>query len=129
MKPLIRILKACADDNRLRILKMLQHREMCVCELTEALDIAQPSVSRHLKMLEDAGLIVHRRDGLWINYRLDPELSNPYVRVILSHLRDWLEDDPEIRSLIQKASGLNREVICRRDTPRSEGSTTQKADS
>lgn len=129
MKPLIRILKACADDNRLRILKMLQHREMCVCELTEALEIAQPSVSRHLKMLEDADLIVHRRDGLWINYRLDPELSNPYVRVILSHLLDWLEDDPEIRSLIQKASGLNREVICRRDTPRSEGSTTQKPNS
>lgn len=117
MRDLIRVLKACGDPNRMRILKMLQQREMCVCELTEALGIAQPSVSRHLKIMEDAELVAHRRDGLWINYQLNAESTNPYARVMLRHLREWLDDDPEIKALIQKASTLDREIICRRQPP------------
>lgn len=114
MKSIIRVLKALGDPNRMRILKMLQHREMCVCELTEALKITQPSVSRHLKILEDADLVVNRREGLWINYWLNEAPPNPYARVLLGHLREWLEEDPEIVSLIKKASTMDREIICRR---------------
>lgn len=117
MRDLVRVLKACGDPNRMRILKMLQQREMCVCELTEALGIAQPSVSRHLKIMEDAELVAHRRDGPWINYQLNAASANPYARVILRHLREWLDDDPEIKALIQKASTLDREIICQRQPP------------
>lgn len=115
MKQVIRVLKALGDPNRMRIVKMLMHREMCVCELAEAISVTQPSVSRHLKLLEDADLVEHRRDGLWINYRLNSTPQNPYAHALLEHLQNWLEEDPEIQALIQKASTLDREVVCRRD--------------
>ncbi len=117
MKPIMRVLKALGDPNRMRILKMLQHREMCVCELTEALQITQPSVSRHLKILEDADLVLSRREGLWINYWLNDATTNPYARTLLEPLKEWLEDNAEIRALIQKSSVMDREAICRRLPP------------
>ena len=54
MKAFVKAMKALSDPNRVKILKMLQHRTMCVCEMQEALQVAQPSVSKHLKLLEDA---------------------------------------------------------------------------
>jgi arsenate reductase len=116
MKTFIRTMKACGDDNRLRILKMLQHREMCVCELTEALRITQPSVSRHLKILEDADLVTHRREGQWINYRLNWQSENPYARKLLNLMKQWLEDDPDIQALLLQAARIDRELICGRGT-------------
>ena len=115
MKQLIRVLKALGDPNRMRIVKMLMHREMCVCELAVAISVTQPSVSRHMKLLEDADLVEHRRDGLWINYRLNRAPQNPYAHALLGHLQNWLEEDPDILALIRKASTLDRELVCRRD--------------
>lgn len=120
MKPLVQALKALADPNRIRILKMVQHRDMCVCELTEALGVTQPSVSRHLRILEEADFVQHRRDGLWICYRLNSDSTNPYTRSLLGLLRRWLEDDHDIRALIREASALDRESICRRVSSRRE---------
>ena len=68
-----KVLKAYADKNRLRILKLLEKKKMCVCELAFVLDIAQPSVSRHLKKLRSAGLIDSEPDGFWTNYYIAPE--------------------------------------------------------
>jgi ArsR family transcriptional regulator len=113
MKHLIKLLKAIGDPNRIKIMKMLQHREMCVCELREAIGISQPSVSRHLKLLQDADLLESRRDGLWINYRWNPEPSNQYAKALMDLIKIWLEEDEEIRSLILKSSKLNREMICK----------------
>ena len=56
MKAFVKVMKALSDPNRVKILKMLQHKAMCVCEMQVALKIAQPSVSKHLKLLEEAGL-------------------------------------------------------------------------
>jgi len=67
MKDFIKVMKALSDPNRVKILKMLQHKVMCVCELTAALNLAQPTVSSHLKLLEEAGLAHSRREGLWVN--------------------------------------------------------------
>ena len=58
-----KVLKAVADRNRLRILKLLESKHMCVCELAFVLGIKQPSVSRHLKKLKEAGLIDNEQDG------------------------------------------------------------------
>ncbi len=88
-----------------------------MCELAEALEIAQPSVSRHMKLLEYADLVEHRRNGLWINYRLNRASPNAYGQALLGHLDSWLEDDAEVQALIQKASTLDREIICRRTQP------------
>lgn len=66
---------ALATDIRLRCLLLLESEgELCVCELTYALNEAQPKISRHLAHLREWGLVTDRRDGLWIHYRLNPEL-------------------------------------------------------
>ncbi len=74
---------ALAHETRLRCLMLLQaHGELCVCELTHALGASQPHVSRHLGALREAGLVTDRRDGLWIHYRLHPDLPG-WVRGVL----------------------------------------------
>lgn len=73
------LFKALSDPIRLRILAVLRHGEVCVCHIHEALDIPQPTASRHLAYLRRAGLVATRRDGLWVHYRLaephDPVLA------------------------------------------------------
>lgn len=72
-----------SDDTRLRCLMLMQQQgELCVCELTHALGIIQPKVSRHLASLRDAGVVSDRRQGQWIYYRIHPELSAWARRVI-----------------------------------------------
>ena len=70
MKKLVKIMKALSDPTRLKIVKMLQHKTLCVCEIQAALGQSQPNVSKHLKILQEAGLVESRKDGLWVNYAL-----------------------------------------------------------
>jgi ArsR family transcriptional regulator len=68
-------IQALSDATRLRSLLLLAREdELCVCELTHALDVIQPKVSRHLALLRDAGIVCDRRQGQWIYYRLNPDL-------------------------------------------------------
>jgi len=72
---LANVLKALADPTRLRLLSLVQasdHGEACVCELTEPLGISQPTVSHHLRILADAGLLQREKRGVWAYYRLVP---------------------------------------------------------
>jgi len=70
-----RFFKALADETRLRILKLLKVRELCVCEVMVALDLTQPTASHHLGILENAGLVKARKEGKWVFYRLtNPQL-------------------------------------------------------
>jgi len=62
--------KALADPTRLRILKLLSVREMCVCEIMTALNLTQPTTSHHLRILEDVGFVGSRKDGKWVFYSL-----------------------------------------------------------
>jgi ArsR family transcriptional regulator, arsenate/arsenite/antimonite-responsive transcriptional repressor len=71
MKELATIFKALSDETRLRIIKLLEQGELCVCDITAALDMVQPKVSFHLNALKEAGLIIDRKQGRWIHYRLD----------------------------------------------------------
>jgi ArsR family transcriptional regulator len=69
--------RALSDPTRMRILLLLLgHQELCVCELTEALELPQPKISRHLAILRETGLLLDRRAGQWIHYRLHPELPD-----------------------------------------------------
>ena len=113
MKAFTQVMKALSDPNRVKILKLLQQKMMCVCELQGALELAQPTVSKHLRMLEKAGLVTGEKDGLWVNYSLSDGESSPYVASILGNLRHWLNDDPEVAELIGKVPFLNREELCR----------------
>ena len=114
MKDFIRVMKALSDPTRVKIIKMLQHKTMCVCEMREALQVSQPSVSKNLKILEDAGLVEFKKDGLWVNYYLTDGRSSPYVASLLGNLRHWLEDEREISDLITKLPAIRREEVCKR---------------
>jgi len=61
---------ALADETRLRVLKLLMIREMCVCEIMVALDLTQPTASHHLNLLENVGLVKHRKEGKWVFYSI-----------------------------------------------------------
>ena len=112
MREFIKIMKALSDPNRVKILKLLQHRVLCVCEIREALGLAQSTVSKHLKILEEAGLITFYKEGLWVNYRLSEDSASPYATSLLESLRQWLEDEPEIRALVARLPSIDREKIC-----------------
>ena len=83
-------------------------------ELQGALGIAQPSVSKHLKILEEAGLVDYRKEGLWVNYYLADGKSSPYAASLLGNLRHWLNEDPEVSELMKIVPYLNREELCKR---------------
>ncbi len=113
MKNFLKVMKALSDKNRLKIIKMLQHKDLlCVCEIQAGLGLAQPTVSKHLRILEDAGLVIYKKKGLWVNYSLNQQPDNPYSATMLGNLRYWLEDEQEITKLIEKLPELNRENIC-----------------
>jgi ArsR family transcriptional regulator len=114
MDEFIRVMKALSDPSRVKLLKMLQERVMCVCELQAALRLAQPTVSKHLKILEEAGLVRREKDGLWVNYTISGGRS-PYAASLLGQLRHWLSEDPEVRSLLENLDSIRREDICRQE--------------
>lgn len=88
------VFRALADETRLRAVVLLHGEgELCVCELTEALGISQPKMSRHLATLRDAGLVRGRREGFWIHYRIAPGLP-AWVVQALTASRDGLADRP-----------------------------------
>jgi ArsR family transcriptional regulator, arsenate/arsenite/antimonite-responsive transcriptional repressor len=114
MKPFLKVMKALSDPNRVKIIKMLQQRFLCVCEMKAALNIAQPTVSKHLKLLEDAGLVTSEKDGLWVNYRLTDGGSSPYAATVLGNLRHWLNEDKEIMDLVERLPSIRREDVCKK---------------
>lgn len=67
------IFKALSDENRIRILKMLRSGEKCACKLLEELNISQPTLSHHMKILCDSGIVAGRKDGKWMHYSINCE--------------------------------------------------------
>jgi len=107
-------MRALSDPNRIKILKALQHKMMCVCELQVALQIAQPSVSKHLKILQDAGLVDFKKDGMWVNYHLTDGSSSAYAASLIGNLKHWLEDDAQVVDIVKKLPSIRRENICKK---------------
>ncbi len=81
MQDLIVIFKALTDETRLRILKLLEGGELCVCEIVAAMNIIQPKISFHLRMLKKAGLVKDVRHGKWTHYSLED--SDIFIRFLL----------------------------------------------
>jgi ArsR family transcriptional regulator len=107
MRDFARLFKALSDETRIRILKVLLERECCVCEVMQALDISQSRASRNLGMLEDAGFIKSRRDGLWIVYSVDEQKMNSCAAPLIEMLRDSLVNEEII---LQDRERLSRAV-------------------
>ncbi|MBN1494067.1 MAG: winged helix-turn-helix transcriptional regulator [Candidatus Omnitrophica bacterium] len=110
MKSATMVFKAFADEKRIRILKLLEKRKMCVCELAYVFGIAQPSVSKHIKKMMKAGLLASEKDGFWTNYFIKPD--NQYAKKLVSVLSPWLNDDELVHSDYKKALRANREKLC-----------------
>ncbi|MBU1121261.1 MAG: metalloregulator ArsR/SmtB family transcription factor [Candidatus Omnitrophica bacterium] len=110
MRDFEKVLKACADKNRIRILKLLEKRRLCVCEIAFVLGITQPSVSRHLRKLKKAALIETEQDSFWTNYFLKP--GNKYAKAIASSMKQWLNDDNIVKQDLVKVKKANREKLC-----------------
>jgi ArsR family transcriptional regulator len=112
MKAFTKVMKALSDSNRVKMIKLLQQKTMCVCELQGVLGLAQPTVSKHLKILEEAGLVDFRKDGLWVNYFVTDGKNSPYAASLLGNIKHWLNEDPEIVELSQKLPLIDRYDIC-----------------
>lgn len=89
------VFKALADDTRARITLLIQDLgELCVCELTTALNESQPKISRHLAILRQADLVLDRRQGQWVYYRINPDLPT-WITDLLMRTADanqhWLQ--------------------------------------
>ncbi|MGN1479917.1 MAG: ArsR/SmtB family transcription factor [Acutalibacteraceae bacterium] len=74
------IFKALGDENRIRILKLLRSGEKCACRILEELSITQPTLSHHMKILCDSGLVIGRKDGKWMHYSLSAEGAETTVK-------------------------------------------------
>ena len=108
MKEFIRVMKALSDPTRVKILKILEKRLMCVCELQTAIGAAQSTTSKHLKILEDAGLVDSHKDGLWVNYTLADGRQSPYAASLLGNLRHWLNDEADISEIVATIDKIDR---------------------
>ena len=106
MRTVLNITKALADENRLRVLVALQPGELCVCQITEFLGLAMSTVSKHLSILSQAGLVEGRKQGRWMYYRL-PEPGGgteaseaiTWVARSLRGNRQILEDGARLKAL------------------------------
>ena len=112
MKQFIKVMKALSEPNRVKIVKALLKRAMCVCEIQVLLGLAQPTVSKHLKVLEEADLVTFSKESLWVNYRIHRESPNLYAKTLIQLLEEWLEDEAEIKSIISKIETIDRYQIC-----------------
>ncbi len=83
---IVYILKALADENRIRILNLLKNRELCVCDIEAVLGIKQSNTSRHLNKLKMAGIIVSAKKSQWVYYRLNDSTFQkfPFLSMIIS---------------------------------------------
>ena len=116
MQDLVKTMKALTDETRLRILKVLLERECCVCEIMQALDISQSRASRNLGILEDAGFLKARRDGVWIVYSMDWQTANRYAASLAKLLRDspisnevLAQDMERLKHAVRVGPGCNKE--------------------
>ena len=90
MREVIKAMKALSDDTRLRILNIVAERDCCVCEVMQALNISQTRASRNLRILEEAGFLNSRREGLWMHYSLRTDKENfslPLVKIVTDFAR------------------------------------------
>lgn len=109
------VAKAVADPSRVRIMKLLEGGELCVCQITAVMDLAPATISKHLAALKTAGLLQQRRDGKWVYYRLADRQLNTYAPQFLALVRASLQDCPtttEDRRVLALVNALPLQVLC-----------------
>ena len=108
----INIFKALSDPNRLRILKALQSKTLCVCEIREMLKLANSTVSEHLRILKETGFIIEEKEGKWVNYLIHPNPNDSRIVGILTRLDFWIADDELINQDKKSLKTIDRMILC-----------------
>ena len=104
IKPL-QFFKCLSDETRLSfVLLIAKEQELCVCELTEALQVSQPKISRHLAQLRNCGILQDQREGQWVYYRISPSLPSWATEIINATLK---ESEKAIRPSHRRLRGMN----------------------
>ncbi len=115
MDEFLAIARAFSDEGRVRILLALRSGELCVCQMVELLALAPSTVSRHVAVLKQAGLVTFRKDGRWVYYRLAGKEASPVARGAM----EWLfrsvgvsRRAREDRVRLQEILEMDRETLC-----------------
>jgi ArsR family transcriptional regulator, arsenate/arsenite/antimonite-responsive transcriptional repressor len=117
MRDLMTVLKALADENRVRILLAVHGRELCVCQIVELLGLAPSTVSKHLSILHQARLVESRKEGRWMFYRSVGDDSPAEAREIAAVVSRLLADAPEAgedAKRLKRIAKIDRDELCRR---------------
>jgi DNA-binding transcriptional ArsR family regulator len=121
MESFLTITRALSDENRVRALLALGDQEVCVCQLIELLQLAPSTVSKHMSILKQAGLVAGQKKGRWMYYRLPGTGAPPAVRQVLSWVRQAASKTPRIRTdarRMEKILRANRDILCERQATR-----------
>lgn len=114
MESVLAVTKGLADGNRMRVVAaLLDHEELCACQLTEMLGLAGATVSRHMSILQNARLVRSRKQGRWVFYRL----SDEFPGLLRRWLQEALADSPDIRmdrESLQIVLACDPDELCRR---------------
>lgn len=113
MEDLIIVMKALSDKNRIRILKMLEKKSLCVCEMTAVLGLAISTTSKHLSILKEANLIFEQKEGKWVNYHLNSATQNKYIKETLPLIKNWLNQDETVCRDLEKIDRVSRVELCK----------------
>ena len=119
MRTFMNITKALADENRIRTLLLLRKGELCVCQITELFGLAPSTISKHLSILSQAGLVESRKDGRWIYYKLPGRNASVEVREAIDWVKKALDSNPRVsedRQRLKKVLKQDPAVLCKRQT-------------
>ena len=119
MRDALRVCGALSDENRLRMLYALRHGELCVCQLIELMGLSPSTVSKHLSILRDAGLLDSRKNGRWVYYRMADRPVFPILGKKAPPVFQSLEKSAVVRAddgQLKRIRKMSMEVLCRRIT-------------
>jgi len=117
MRNLMAVIKALADENRVRILMALGPKELCVCQIVELLGLAPSTVSKHIAILKQARLVDSRKEGRWMFYRIAEEDSTVEAKEMIALVARLLADDPQSRDDAKRMKQIlktDRDELCRK---------------
>ena len=112
VRPMSRLFKALGDDTRLRIVALLSHGELCVCHIESALELTQPTASRHLATLRSAGVVEPRRQGTWVYYRLASQADEDCRKQLRAVMTTYAKKDV-LRRDVERLLGTKGPESCR----------------
>jgi ArsR family transcriptional regulator len=114
MKSMAQFFKLFSDETRLRcIYLIIKNKSICVCELTYALQLSQPKISRHLTFLRNLGVIIDERKGKWVYYSINPQLQQSYSNILsvifqeLKVTQQAKKDQSRLKNMNNRPGGLN----------------------